>query len=154
MEENKPCFVSIFTHDGKKCLDGIAHIEGLNLGGELPKINDRMFSGELSCSFDLELTDEDRAWMKQIEDLLLEDTENQLKEFYEEVGKKVEHILRNYVIPPIKGEITKGKVRYRGLQVVWQETETYDAFVGVRQRDVLIFPDGKKIPWNSLVEIE
>ena len=88
--------------------------------------------------------------MKAIEDLLLEESSRQIDEFYKKVYEIVEKILRNYVMPPVKGEITKGKTRWRGLALVWQKTDTYDAFVGIKQRDVLILPDGKKIPWDSL----
>jgi hypothetical protein len=107
-------------------------------------------NGELESIFDFKLTEENRKQMKAIEDLLLEETSRQLEEFYKKVNEIVEKILRNYVTPPVKGEITKGKTRWRGLQLVWQKTDTYDAFVGIKQRDVLILPDGKKIPWDSL----
>lgn len=106
-------------------------------------------NGELESTFDLKLTEEDRKQMKLIENLLFEETSRQLEEFYKKVDKMVEIMLRNYVTPPIKGEITKGKIRWRGLRIVWQKIDTYDAFVGIRQRDVLILPNGDKIPWNN-----
>lgn len=69
--------------------------------------------------------------------------------FSKKVDTAIEYILRNHVTPPIKGEITKGKVRWRGLQAVWHNTENGQAFIGIRQRDTLITLDGKKIPFPT-----
>ena len=144
----------IFTKDGRKFADGIGRVDCLKPCEESPK----KIAWDKLCNFraefEIKLTDEDRERMKAITDMIYEDTQRRLPEFYEEVNKKFEYILRNYVTPPIKGEITKGKVRWRGLQVVWQKTDTLNAFVGVRQRDWLIFPNGKKIAWDSLVDID
>lgn len=157
----KPTNFSIFTQEGKKLADGVTHVDFLN-PTDLPK--PKKCFGEISknaewntpgdISFDIKLSEKNLEEMKAIRELLYKDVEKQLSEFYAKVEKMAEHIMRNYVTPPIKGKITKGKVKWRGLQMVWQETDTYDAFVGIRQRDWLIFPDGKKIPWSSLVNIE
>lgn len=72
-----------------------------------------------------------------------------METFCKKVDAAVEYILRNHVTPPIKGEITKGKVRWRGLQMVWRNTENGQAFIGIRQRDTLITLDGKKIPFPT-----
>ena len=55
----------------------------------------------------------------------------------------LEKILRNYVTPPVKGEITKGKLRWRGLSVARYNGN----IVGVIQRNVLITADGIKVPF-------
>ncbi len=157
----KPTNFSIFTKESKKLADVVTNIDFLNPAnlpkpkksfGEIPKMTERNTPGDIS--FDIKLTEKNKVEMRALQELLFKDVEKQLSEFYAKVEEIVEHIMRNYVTPPIKGEITKGKVKWRGLQLVWQETDTYDAFVGVRQRDWLIFPDGKKIPWSSLVNIE
>lgn len=150
---NKPS-LSIFTQDGKKLGDSVTTINCLKPNGDLPKKTEWKYNGELKATFDIKLTEEDRKQMKLIENLLFEETSRQLENFYKKVDKMVEIMLRNYVTPPIKGEITKGKVRWRGLRIVWQKTNTYDAFVGIRQRDVLILPNGDKIPWNNFEKIE
>ena len=59
--------------------------------------------------------------------------------------ESVEYILRNFVVPPIKGEITKGKIRWRGLSLVNCE----GVCIGVKQRDVLITRDGKRISFKN-----
>ena len=157
----KPTNFSMFTKEGKRLADGVTNIDFLNPAnlpkpkksfGEIPKMTEWNTPGDIS--FDIKLTEKNKIEMRALQELLFKDVENQLSEFYAKVEEIVEHIMRNYVTPPIKGEITKGKVRWRGLQLVWQETLTYDAFVGVRQRDWLIFPDGKKIPWSSLVNMD
>lgn len=147
----KPFEVSIFTKDGKK-VEGITHANCLKPFGELSPKMDWKQPQDFSFNLDIMLS-ESKEEMKAIKELLYKDVEKQLGEFYAKVWEMVEHIMQNYVTPPIKGEITKGKVRWRNLQIVWQETDSYDAFVGIRQRDMLILPDGKKIPWDNLVNI-
>lgn len=153
----KPSKISIFTQDGRKLADGIATVDCLKPYGELPKKMEWKKPEDYSLEFEIGLTKENEEEMKEVKaihELLLEEMEKELSKYYDEVWKKAEDIMRNYVTPPIKGEITKGKARWRGLEIVWQKTDTYDAFVGIKQRDWLIFPDGKKIPWDSLVNIE
>lgn len=145
---------SIFTHEGMKLAADVTCTDCLKPCGEYPKRLEWNTPCDFSCGFEIKLTEKDKEIMKAIQDLLYNDVEKQLSEFYAKVNEIAEHIVRNYVTPPIKGEITKGKVRWRGLQIVWQKTDGYYAFVGIRQRDVLIFPDGKKIPWDSLCKID
>lgn len=66
--------------------------------------------------------------------------------------RQIEHLLRNRVTPTIKGEITKGKIKWRGLQVAYSSPSlgnvnwNSDTFkicctsnlLGVTQRGVLI----------------
>lgn len=39
-----------------------------------------------------------------------------------EMDSRLEYALRNLVIPPIKGEITRGKIKWRGLRLVYGST--------------------------------
>ena len=153
-EDTRQPRFSLFTRDGKKIADGVNHVSCLKPCGELPKKTDWKLPEDFSCEFEIKLTEQNKEQMKVLTDMILDDNIKRLQEFYDKVEKLVEHILRNYVTPPIKGEITRGKVRWRGLQIVWQEYGMEKAFVGVRQRDVLILPNGKKIPWGSLVNLE
>lgn len=138
------------------CLTPFAELPKKPFGkfGKFPEKTVFSTHGDFSCEFEIKLPENNKEEIKTIQELLSKDVERQLSEFYAKVEKIVENIMRNYVTPPIKGEITKGKIRWRGLQMVWQKTDTYDAFVGIRQRDWLIFPDGKKIHWDSLVNID
>lgn len=151
-EDYEQIAISIFTQDGKKVASGI-QASCLKPCGDLPKKIEWKKPLDFSCDFEIKLTEKNKEEMKAIQELLSNEMERQLSEFYDKVWKIAENIMRNYVTPPIKGEITKGKVKWRGLQLVWQKTDTYDAFVEIRQRDVLILPDGKKIPWSSLENI-
>lgn len=144
---------SIFTQDGKKLGDGIGRVDCLKSCGEIPKKMNWKLPDDFSCEFEIKLTEKNKEEMKAIQDMLFKDVEKQLSEFYAKVEKVADHIVRNYVTPPIKGEITRGKVKWRGLQMVWQKMEFFDVFVGIRQQDVLILPNGKKIPWDSICEI-
>ena len=55
----------------------------------------------------------------------------------------LDKILRNFVTPPIKGEITKGKVKWRGLCIARYKGN----LIGIIQRDKLITADGIKVPF-------
>lgn len=151
MDEYKKQFqVSIFSKDGKKVASGITNADCQMPCRELPKKIDWKKFDDFKFEFEMKQSKEE---MENIQEFLINETERLLSEFYAKVNEAFEKIVRNYVTPPIKGEITKGKVRWRGLQMVWQRTGGFDAFVGIRQRDVLILPDGKKIPWSSLENI-
>lgn len=74
------------------------------------------------------------------------DTQEYTKKIIQEIrdheDKNLEKLLRNNVLPPIKGEITKGKLKWRGLAIVHQNTgdETFKwltqrgEFIGVISR--------------------
>lgn len=52
----------------------------------------------------------DWSFHEEIEGKIIEEMVNKQNEI-------IEYHLRNTVVPPIKGEITKGKVRWRGLSI-------------------------------------
>lgn len=62
----------------------------------------------------MNLTDKEINWFMLPEEL----------KFFEEQCKKenerIKWLLRNSVVPPIKGEITAGKVKWRGLALAYQ----------------------------------
>lgn len=56
---------------------------------------------------------------------------------------RLKNILYNYVTPPINGEITKGKLRYRGISSIIRNQR--GQLIGVRQRNHLITYNGEKV---------
>lgn len=48
-----------------------------------------------------------------------------MEEAYKIVNEKVEHLCRTSVEPPIKGKITVGKTRWRGLKLIPTPNEYY-----------------------------
>ena len=100
---------------------------------ELPK--------EMNFSCELERNEE----IDKIYQSIIDDAEQQVLEFYKEVNKRCEYILRNYITPPLKGEVTKGKLRCRGIKgLVWADKG--ETFLGIQQRNELILCNGKRVP--------
>lgn len=54
---------------------------------------------------------------KEQEDYLSHLQDSIIKQVMNNQEKFIEDILRNHVKPPIKGEITKGKIKWRGLTI-------------------------------------
>lgn len=55
--------------------------------------------------------------------------------YYKKVEKEIEHALRNNAVPPVKGEITQGKIKWRGIELIVEQL-TQDTWV--EQRGVQI----------------
>lgn len=88
--------------------------------------------------------------MKALEDAFFKGLLEVIAADNEETEKKVLHICHNYVTPPIKGEITRGKVRWRGLKLAYgNDGDRGYAFLGIIQRGWLIFPDGHREKVNE-----
>lgn len=85
---------------------------------------------------------------------ILDDMINAISEEWIRRNKSMNEILsymlRHQVTPPIKGEITKGKIRWRGLKIVMLHPE--GTFMGLQQRDKLITPDWAKIKMKHELE--
>ena len=84
-----------------------------------------------------------------------ESVKKQMDEFHKKVEEAIVSIFREYVTPPIKGEITKTKLRWRGVKEFVYSTLSPTSgvtFVGVKQRDTLIFPDGIKMNYSEYVK--
>ena len=113
--------------------------------GSIPK-----FSAEVKEPIDfyrlmMPPTEEEQAAKKALEDAFFKGLREAIVVYNEEVEKAVLHICRNYVTPPIKGELTRGKIRWRGLKIAYGH-DGYGCygFLGIIQRGWLIFPDGNK----------
>ena len=76
------------------------------------------------------------------EDLAL-NIANVTQRFISEVQKQEEELfitaLRNMAEPPIKGEITKGKIRWRGIRLIRQQIG-FDSYSWLEQRGKQISP--------------
>ena len=71
----------------------------------------------------------------------------------DQLSRQLETICHNYLVPPIKGEITKGKLRWRGVKGIVQQRQATSngfslVFLGIIQRDTLITPTGVKVPYK------
>lgn len=71
----------------------------------------------------------------------------------DQLNRQLETICHNYLDPPIKGEITKGKLRWRGVKGIVQQRQATPngfslVFRGIIQRDTLITPTGVKVPYK------
>ena len=67
------------------------------------------------------------AWYKEVE--------NQLSSYLDSLENEIEYLLRNVIDKPIKGEITKGKLRWRGINIIVYQ---HDIPIGIMQRDKVI----------------
>lgn len=81
----------------------------------------------------------EESWIKCM-NLLLKDAEKQYHAIKRDEEKDIEHILRNYVIPPIQGDITKEEIQKRRLALVYDQNDS--SFVGIEQDGILIDKDG------------
>lgn len=100
----------------------------------------------------------DITFCKQQSDIIFKTEQDLRSEFESVIGKEIEYILRNEVKPPIKGKITKGKCRWRGITLImdyqsafnnisWDFNDRMDSKYtfklthpckGVKQRDTII----------------
>lgn len=104
-------------------------------------------------NINLEIVDSEKV--RELQKILAESLQKQIDEFYEKVEKAIENIFRNYLTPPIKGEITKGKIRWRGVKCsLWQEqSDGSKAWIGIVQRDTIIFANGQKMPYKDYLQL-
>jgi len=83
-------------------------------------------------NLEFKMTDEQRAFFKKVQDEMFEQLELQNKA----IESWVEDCVRTRVVPPIKGKITRGKVKWRGLALCWgPEWE----FLGLLQRGKTLY---------------
>ncbi len=75
------------------------------------------------------------AWYKEVD--------NQLSSYLDSLENEIEYLLRNVIDKPIKGEITKGKLRWRGINTIVYNYMNEP--IGIKQRGKLIlFIDKEK----------
>ncbi len=63
-----------------------------------------------------------------------------ISKYHREMNLSIEYNHRNKIDKPIKGEITKGKLRWRGIKNLCYARDR--TFLGVKQRDRVIGVDG------------
>lgn len=73
---------------------------------------------------------------KKISEVLFGLTVKEIKSRHEQIEKDIEFICRNKIDKPIKGEITKSKLRWRGIKNI-AYGENFQ-FLGIMQRGKLI----------------
>jgi hypothetical protein len=83
----------------------------------------------------------DKKEFERLQRKMAREIEKQISEYHKVLEPEIEKILRTRVKPPIKGEITKGKVKWRGLSLVWAREGV--EILGVGQRGILYCVDGK-----------
>ena len=80
------------------------------------------------------------AWnkkeMENLKNRIFGAVEDQVKSHYEKLEADIDFILRNKIDKPIKGEITKGKLRWRGIESIAYDTN--NNFIGIIQRGKLV----------------
>jgi hypothetical protein len=78
---------------------------------------------------------------EEMEKLLAREFTTSYREFRAKVWEWCEQTMRTKVKPVIKGEITRGKIKWRGLKFIW--TEDGLGFIGILQHDKVLFsPSG------------
>ena len=70
-----------------------------------------------------------------------------IKEMMEGLNKTLETIVRVYSVPPIKGEITEGKLKWRGLRLCSSPMTLADNMYWIEQRGKQI---GYKVVFKSI----
>lgn len=68
--------------------------------------------------------------MRKVQDLIFSHIDNAITEQTKQLNDAVEFACRNLVTPPIKGEITRGKVKWRGLRLKFCTDEMRMSKVG------------------------
>jgi hypothetical protein len=129
---------------GKKCIK-ITMPGSVNLGSTREAIADveQQFrsSAEGTLKFSFKCDGAAEA-IKQLAEMAME-------AFYASVELSVNKIVRNYVEPPVRGEITRGKLRWRGLALIFaKDDHGNDVFLGVYQRGNIIREDGSRVPFD------
>lgn len=91
-----------------------------------------------------------QLWQPGLLESIFNDISEEVKNRVEARDEIILYMLRHQVEPPIKGEITKGKIRWRGLQVL--EHYPDGVFMGLLQRGKLITPDWPMIKMRQDME--
>ena len=72
----------------------------------------------------------------ELMELLFSISEKEVREYRKQIDADIEYILRNKIDKPIKGEITKGKLHWRGIKDI-AYGENFE-FLGIMQRGKLV----------------
>lgn len=83
---------------------------------------------------------------KQIEN----DAARAVKEYYDNLEKNVRYACEHYIDQPFKGDITKGRLRARGIKgEIIVSNDIPRTPLGIRQRNNLITFDGYRVPYEN-----
>ena len=100
------------------------------------------FSGTFSFSIPVE----DDETKKKMEEFVMKCR----AEYIRKIDKWIGDCLRTRVVPPIKGEVTPGKIRWRGLELCFGPD---DEFLGIIQRRKILYGvDGNTYPRQTKKE--
>lgn len=103
-----------------------------------PKFDSGIFDTHVDeFSFLINPDPKTREGIEQLRKMWMEDIERDIREFQRHVREFVEDALRTRVKPLLKGEITPGKIRYRGLSLLYSQEEP--GFYGILQRDKILY---------------
>ena len=113
------------------------------------KIRNQLNKKEFKIDFEFQETDELNKFRK----LMNQQYDEAMQKFYAEIEVAIENILRNHVTPPIQGDITPTKLRWRGIKgnVFVRDENEQLSWVGLIQRDDIIFSDGRRMLFNDFV---
>lgn len=84
-----------------------------------------------------------------IKDMLLNYISKTLPKRLRDEERVLEYMLRNQVEPPVRGEVTKWKILWRGLRVA---RDTQYNLIGIFQRGKFIKPDYEKMNMQFINE--
>lgn len=114
--------------------------------GEIPKIDAEIrYDNHVDIEAILNPSPEQQKKYEEVVNIMAQDIQAQLNEFYQKCIIIAEEIMRTVVTPPIKGKVTFGKIRYRGLRVCFGHDEEGIVFYGVLQRGKILYtPGGSK----------
>lgn len=88
--------------------------------------------------------------LKYIAKLAREELSKQIAQYIKVEERIILYMLRHQVDPPIKGEITKGKIKWRGLSIARLQKD--NTFLGILQRGKFIEPDWLNIQLQGQLE--
>lgn len=92
--------------------------------------------------FILHPSEDQKRQIEEIERIFIEELKERKKEYVKRIEGFVEDALRTRIKPLLKGEITRGKVRYRGLTLIYADDGL--SFIGILQRNKTLYcVDGK-----------
>lgn len=87
---------------------------------------------------------------EEAENEIFKAIDEQMLERAKEINACIEFALRNMVVPPIKGKITRGKVRWRGLRLAYSPVEYHqehssDGIITLGSQEIHLYQRDKKI---------
>ena len=118
-----------------------------HLYGEIPKICGKIRQDhELDFEAILNPSPEQQRLYEELTNIMARDIQESLNEFYRQCYNVAEVLMRTVVMPPIKGKVTIGKIRHRGLRMAFGHDSNGLVFYGLVQRGKILYtPVGEKL---------